>query len=61
MGVKVENFEFSPNVMDLTEGEFKALLKKKFGTTAKRAKEIYKKIHGNDTTVPEEASEDIES
>lgn len=59
MSVKIENFEFSSDVVTYSEGDFKALLKKRYGTTAKRAKEIYKKLHGDDSTVSEQPKEDI--
>lgn len=45
MGIKLENFEASSDIMDYSEGDFKAMMKKRHGTTAKKAKEIYKELH----------------
>jgi len=42
MAFKYENFVISSDMLEMSEADFKAEMKKRFGTAAKKAKEIYK-------------------
>ena len=57
MGIKVANFEFSSDFLDKSEADFKAHMKRTHGVSAKKAKELYKGLHGESTGVPNEAEE----
>lgn len=58
MGFDVENFKFSPDILKLSGGNFKAFLKERYGDlTVKQRKEIFDKFYndGNAGTVREKA------
>ena len=57
MGIKTKNFEFSSDFLNMSEGDFKAHMKRTRGTSAKEAKLIYKELHGDIDPVSTEASE----
>lgn len=59
-GAKYKNFEFSSDILKLSEGDFKALLKSRYGLRVKEIKEIYNAIHGNSTTTSKESGESEE-
>ncbi len=60
MAIKTKNFVFGEDFKEKSLLEFKAHMKKTHGVGARLAKEIYNEIHGNDSTVQEEAIEDSE-
>lgn len=58
MAFEIENFQASSDIKDYSEGELKALLKRRYGVSAKKAKEVYNKIHGKPGSISSTAKED---
>ena len=56
MSIKIENFEFSSDVLNYSEVELKALLKGRYKLSARKSKEIYKAIHGDNSTISTKAT-----
>ncbi len=61
MNYNFENFKASADVLEMSAKDFKALVKKRYGFTAKKAKALYDKLNGNDTSISEEFSEGNDS
>ena len=61
MDFNVDNFGFSPDLLKLSGGNFKAFLKERYGKlTAKQRKAIFDKFYGNPSDISAEAIEDSE-
>lgn len=58
MAFEIENFQASSDIKNYTEGELKALLKRRYGLTAKKSKEVYNMIHGKHSPVSGKAESD---
>lgn len=56
--VNVDNFKLSPDFNEKSWGEFKALLRSRYGLKVKEVKALYNKLHGNDTTDTQEDQPD---
>lgn len=51
-----DNFKFSADILEMSAKDFKALVRKRYGWTVKKATACYKHIHGLDV----QASGDLE-
>ncbi|QQO97047.1 hypothetical protein Nekkels1_45 [Cellulophaga phage Nekkels_1] len=50
MAIETKNFVFGSDFLLKSESDFKAHMKKTHGVGARQAKEIYKEIHGDNST-----------
>jgi len=59
-GIKAENFVFGSDFLLKSESDFKAHMKSTHGVSAKKAKELYTIIHGNNSAISTKAIEDCQ-
>lgn len=53
-----DNFKASADVLEMSAKDFKALVKKRYGYSAKRGQSLYDYLHGNTVSISEEVSSD---